>query len=211
MDVIKKYFADFTTVQEQQFAGLKPQYENWNSQINVISRKDMEQFYVHHVLHSLAIAAQFNLKPGMKIMDLGCGGGFPGVPLAIMFPETEFLLVDSIQKKLKVVQEVCSALQITNVQTQHIRAENIYPKSIDLVVSRAVAPLKDLWAWSKISLRKYAGADEHTPNGLICLKGGDLNTEIFESGCKPFIWEMQKIFPENYFENKFLLYQPLKK
>ncbi len=206
MDIIKKYFAEFNAEQEKQFAGLQEQYELWNSQINVISRKDMEQFYLHHVLHSLAIAAQFELKDGMKVMDLGCGGGFPGIPLAIMYPKLDFLLVDSINKKLKVVNEVCAALGIKNVSTQHSRAENISPKSIDLVVSRAVAPLKDLWTWSKISLRKYAGADEHTPNGLICLKGGDLTKEIFESGCKPFVWEMQHIFDEPYFAEKFLLY-----
>lgn len=206
MDIIKKYFAEFNAEQEKQFAGLQEQYELWNSQINVISRKDMEQFYLHHVLHSLAIAAQFELKDGMKVMDLGCGGGFPGIPLAIMYPKLDFLLVDSINKKLKVVNEVCAALGIKNVSTQHSRAENISPKSIDLVVSRAVAPLKDLWTWSKISLRKYAGADEHTPNGLICLKGGDLTKEIFESGCKPFVWEMHHIFDEPYFAEKFLLY-----
>ncbi len=206
MDIIKKYFSDFTAVQEKQFDGLQAQYELWNSQINVISRKDMEQFYLHHVLHSLAIAAQFELKAGMKVMDLGCGGGFPGVPLAILFPEVEFLLVDSINKKLKVVNEVCAALEIKNVITQHSRAENITPRSIDLVVSRAVAPLKDLWTWSKVVLRKYPGVDEQTPNGLICLKGGDLTQEIFESGCKPFVWEMQNIFDETYFKEKFLLY-----
>ena len=207
MEILSKYFSDFTAQQQQQFADIKQVYGIWNSQINVISRKDMDNFYVHHVLHSLAIAAQFQLKENMKVLDLGCGGGFPGVPLAIMFPEVEFLLVDSINKKLKVVKEVCDALNIKNITTQQSRAEDVKSRTADLVISRAVAPLKDLWKWSKPLLRKYSADD--VPNGLICLKGGDLTQEIFESGCKPYVWEINKMFNELYFENKFLLYQPL--
>lgn len=209
MDILNKYFTDFTAEQKRQFDSLKGLYEEWNRQINVISRKDMDGFYLHHVLHSLAIAAHFQFKDGMQVMDLGCGGGFPGVPLAIFFPSVQFLLVDSINKKLKVVDGVCQTLGIKNVTTRHARAETLPPKSFDLVVSRAVAPLKDLWTWSKPLLRKMEGLD--SPNGLVCLKGGDLTQEIFESGCKPFIWEINSIFREPYFENKFILYQPLKK
>ncbi|MDB5203374.1 MAG: rRNA methyltransferase [Ferruginibacter sp.] len=211
MDILKKYFADFTPDQEKKFAALKELYQEWNEKINVISRKDLDNFYLHHVLHSLSIATKFNFAPGMEIMDLGAGGGFPGVPLAIFFPETKFHLVDSINKKLKVVNEVSTALGLINLTTQHSRAEEIKNRQFDVVVSRAVAPLKDLWRWSKPLIRKNktaAGTDK--PNGLICLKGGDLSNEIFESGCKPFVWEIEKIFPEPYFEQKYVLYQPIK-
>lgn len=204
--MFNNYFSEFTAIQERQFKMLKPIYEEWNSQINVISRKDMEEFYIHHVLHSLAIAAQFNFENGSKVMDLGSGGGFPGVPLAIFFPDVNFHLVDSINKKLKVVNEVCKALEIKNITTQHTRAEDLAPKQFDVVISRAVAPLKDLWHWSKPLLKKNVSES----NGLICLKGGDLGKEISESGCKPFMWEISKLFSEPYFENKFILYQPLK-
>ena len=204
--MFNNYFSEFTAIQERQFEMLKPVYEEWNSQINVISRKDMEEFDIHHVLHSLSIAAQFKFEKGSNVMDLGSGGGFPGVPLAIFFPDTHFHLVDSINKKLKVVTEVCKALDIKNITTQHSRAEDLAPKQYDVVLSRAVAPFKALWQWSKPLLKKSASE----PNGLICLKGGDLNQEIFESGCKPYIWEISKLFNEAYFENKFLLYQPFK-
>ncbi|MBS1763161.1 MAG: 16S rRNA (guanine(527)-N(7))-methyltransferase RsmG [Bacteroidetes bacterium] len=205
MEIIEKYFSDFTPKQIQQFSELKPLYEEWNSKINVISRKDMDNFYLHHVLHSLAIAANFEFKSGDNIMDLGCGGGFPGVPLAIFFPDVNFHLVDSINKKLNVVRAVCTELEINNVTTEHCRAEEIKNKKFDCIVSRAVAPLKDLWKWSKPLLQKR----RDMANGLICLKGGDLTTEIFESGCKPHVWEIDKIFPEAYFKDKFLLYQKL--
>ena len=200
MEILKKYFTDFTEIQWQQFAALKDLYGEWNQQINVISRKDMENFYEHHVLHSLAITTQFQFTPGMQVMDLGSGGGFPGVPLAIFFPGTQFHLVDSINKKLKVVNQVVAAIGLQNVTTQHCRAEEIKNRKFDVVVSRAVAPLKNLWAWSKPLLKK-----EHTPRGLICLKGGDLTQEIFESNCKPRIWEVEKIFDEPFFKHKFLL------
>jgi 16S rRNA (guanine527-N7)-methyltransferase len=200
MEILLKYFADFTETQIEQFGALKNLYTEWNEKINVISRKDMDNFYEHHVLHSLAIATQFEFTPGMQVMDLGSGGGFPGVPLAIFFPETQFHLVDSINKKLKVVTEVAAAIGLQNVTTQHCRAEEIKNRKFDLVVSRAVAPLKDLWWWSKPLLKKGG-----KPSGLICLKGGDLTTEIFESNCKPRIWEVEKIFEEPFFKEKFLL------
>lgn len=210
MEIIKKYFSDFTPAQEKQFAMLQDLYADWNQKINVISRKDMDHFYLHHVLHSLAIATRFEFKPGMEIMDLGAGGGFPGLPLAVFFPETKFHLVDSINKKLKVVNEIANAAGIQNISTQHTRAEEIKNRQFDAVVSRAVAPLKDLWHWSRPLIRKTKKAEKGVPNGLICLKGGDLSQEISESRCKPFVWEIDKIFPEPYFTEKFMLYQPLK-
>ena len=209
MEVVSKYFDDFTEKQAQQFAALKNLYTEWNEKINVISRKDMDNFYEHHVLHSLAIATKFEFTPNMEVMDLGCGGGFPGIPLAIFFPGTKFHLVDIINKKLKVVNEIATAIGLDNLTTQHTRAEDIKNRKFDAVISRAVAPLKDLWYWSKPLIRKTAKLEAGVPNGLICLKGGDLTKEIFESGCKPRVWEIEKIFEEDFFKEKFLLYVPL--
>ena len=200
MEELTTYFSDFTTTQLQQLTALKDVYTEWNEKINVISRKDMDNFYEHHVLHSLVIATQFEFKKGAEIMDLGSGGGFPGIPLAIFFPDTQFHLVDSINKKLKVAAEIAAAIGLTNVTTQHTRAEDIKNRKFDAVVSRAVAPLKDLWWWSKPLLKKGV-----SPNGLICLKGGDLTKEIFESNCRPRVWEVEKIFAAPFFKEKFLL------
>ena len=212
MEMLQQYFSDFSTTQIKQFAALKDLYTEWNEKINVISRKDMDNFYEHHVLHSLAIATQFEFTKGMQVMDLGCGGGFPGIPLAIFFPGTHFHLVDSINKKLNVVAEIAAAVGLQNVTTQHTRAEDITSRKFDVVISRAVAPLKDLWHWSKPLLQKNKNIQYgvNTPNGLICLKGGDLTQEIFESGCKPMVWEIEKIFPQEFFKTKYLLYVPLK-
>lgn len=200
MEIIQQYFADFSQTQVKQFAALKDLYTEWNEKINVISRKDMANFYEHHVLHSLAIATQFEFKKGTEVMDLGCGGGFPGIPLAIFFPDTKFHLVDSINKKLKVANEIAIAIGLQNVTILHTRVEDIKNRKFDLVVSRAVAPLKDLWHWSKPLLKKG-----QSPNGLICLKGGDLTKEISESNCRPRVWEIEKIFAEPFFKEKFLL------
>ncbi|MEO6540619.1 MAG: 16S rRNA (guanine(527)-N(7))-methyltransferase RsmG [Ferruginibacter sp.] len=208
MELIKKYFTDFSEKQIKQFAALKELYIEWNEKINVISRKDMDNFYEHHVLHSLAIATKFEFTKGMQVMDLGCGGGFPGIPLAIMFPEANFHLVDSINKKLKVVAEISNAIGLQNLTTQHSRAEDIKNRKFDVVISRAVAPLKDLWHWSKPLIQKNKTGNAEIHNGLICLKGGDLTTEIFESGCKPMVWEIEKIFAQEYFIEKYLLYIP---
>lgn len=212
MEIINKYFTAFTPTQHDQYAALKDLYASWNEKINVISRKDMDNFYEHHVLHSLAIAARFDLTKELKVLDLGCGGGFPGIPLAIFFPETQFHLVDSINKKLKVVTEIAAALGLKNITVQHTRAEDIKNRKFDTVISRAVAPLKDLWYWSKPLLQKTTIQVEGSfiPNGLICLKGGDLTQEIFESGCKPMIWDIENIFAEKYFKEKYLLHIPYK-
>jgi 16S rRNA (guanine527-N7)-methyltransferase len=211
MDIILKYFTGFTEKQIQQFAALKDLYEEWNQKINVISRKDMDNFYEHHVLHSLSIATQFEFPNDYHIMDLGCGGGFPGIPLAIYFPNVQFYMVDSVNKKLKVVEAVASSIGLKNITTQHSRAEDIQNKKttlpadgFDVIVSRAVAPLKDLWKWSNPLLKKV-DSKQMTLNGLICLKGGDLNKEIAESGCRTQIWAIDKIFSEPFFKEKYIL------
>lgn len=212
MDLILKYFSDFTPVQLEKLKALDELYKDWNSKINVISRKDIEGLYEKHVLHSLSIAAVFDFAPGTEIIDIGTGGGFPGVPLAIYFPDVKFHLVDSIAKKLKVVQGVADTIGLKNISTQHIRAEEIKNRKFDFAVSRAVATLKDLWKWSKPLLKSRKSIQ--TPNselsthntGLICLKGGDLAQEIKESGTKPRIISISEIFPEPFFEDKYLLY-----
>lgn len=190
-------------------AALQGLYSEWNEKINVISRKDMDNFYEHHVLHSLAIAARFDFADGLQVMDLGCGGGFPGIPLAIFFPGARFHLVDSINKKLKVVQGVADALGLANVTVQHSRAEDIKDRKFDAVVSRAVAPLGNLWQWSRPLLKRPTTGQQFA-NGLICLKGGDLTKEIQESGCKPRITSVEQIFEGiDFFKEKYLLHVPL--
>lgn len=205
MEILTKYFSDFSEKQLEQYNALKPLYEEWNQKINVISRKDMDHFYEHHVLHSLAIATQFDFPGGYTIMDLGSGGGFPAIPLAIYFPNVHFHLVDSINKKLKVVEAIASEIDLKNVTVQHTRAEDIKDKKFDVVVSRAVASLKDLWYWSKPLLNKKSVDQPKKISGLICLKGGDLADEISESRLHPRVWEISKIFPEDFFKEKYLL------
>ena len=204
MDIILKYFSDFTEEQLRQLTLLEPLYKEWNEKINVISRKDIDSLYEKHVLHSLSIAATFEFADGLEIIDLGTGGGFPGIPLAIFFPDVKFHLVDSIAKKLKVVEAVADGIGLKNITTQHSRIEDIKNRKFDFVVSRAVAPLKDLWRWSK-PLLKIKTQTEFSP-GLVCLKGGDLTTEIQESGVRPKIMEINSIFPEDFFKEKYLLY-----
>jgi 16S rRNA (guanine527-N7)-methyltransferase len=205
--LITKYFGDFTPTQLEQLGALEALYTDWNSKINVVSRKDMDSLYEKHVLHSLSIAAAFEWAPGTEVADLGTGGGFPGIPLAIFYPEVRFHLVDSIGKKIKVVQAVSEALGLKNVTAQHSRIEDIKNRKFDFVVSRAVAPLQNLWQWSRPLLKKPS-ATQHRNPGLICLKGGDLAAEIAESGCKPTVLEMYEIFPEEYFKEKYLLFVP---
>ena len=204
MEILLKYFADFTNTQLRQFAALDELYRDWNSKINVISRKDIDSLYEKHVLHSLSIATQINFEPGTSIIDIGTGGGFPGIPLAIFFPDVQFHLVDSIGKKLKVVNAVAGAVGLKNVTTQQTRAEEIKNRKFDFAVSRAVAPLKDLWTWSKPLIKK--GDRQELPNGLISLKGGDLTVEIFESGVRPRMVAIQNIFKEDSFKDKHLLH-----
>ncbi|MBX9448182.1 MAG: 16S rRNA (guanine(527)-N(7))-methyltransferase RsmG [Taibaiella sp.] len=208
MELITTYFGDFTDHQILQFESLEKVYKEWNENINVISRKDIDALYLKHVLHSLSIAAIADFKPGTRIVDIGTGGGFPGIPLAIFYPDTEFLLVDSIGKKLKVVQAVVDALSLKNVRVLHSRIENTGEKDFDFAVSRAVAPLKDLWQWAKPLLRK--GHENEMANGLFCLKGGDLSQEIYESNTRPSIFEIDKIFNEDFFQDKFVVYVPKK-
>jgi len=204
VDIIFSYFSDFSQQQMQQLEQLQFLYTDWNSKINVISRKDMDSLYEKHVLHSLSIAAVFYFSAKDTIIDIGTGGGFPGIPLAIFFPEVQFHLVDSIAKKIKVVQNIVDALQLKNVTSECTRVENIKNKKFDYAISRAVAPLKDLWKWSKPLL--YKRADMKYPNGLICLKGGDLTTEIAESNLKPHLININSLFKENYFKEKYLLH-----
>lgn len=207
MDIILKYFTEFTDTQLEQFRKLDGLYREWNQQINVISRKDMDGLYEKHILHSLSIAAVFDFEANAEILDLGTGGGFPGIPLAIFFPEVKFHLVDSIGKKLKVVEAVASGIGLQNITTAHSRIEEIKNRKFDFVVSRAVAPLKDLWKWSK-PLLKTPGVGNQPAPGLISLKGGDLNAEIQESGIKPRIMDVYDIFPEEFFRQKYILYCP---
>ena len=208
LELITRYFADFTPAQLQQLDALEGLYTEWNSQINVISRKDLESLYLKHVLHSLSIAAAFEFAPGTQVVDLGTGGGFPGIPLAIFFPDVQFHLVDSIGKKIKVVQAVAAGIGLKNVTTQHSRVEEIKNRKFDFVVSRAVAPLKDLWQWSKPLLKKPNASTKSQQTGLICLKGGDLAAEISESGCKPRVIEIHELFAEDFFKEKFMLFVP---
>jgi 16S rRNA (guanine527-N7)-methyltransferase len=210
LELILQYFSEFTSQQLEQYAALEGLYKEWNTKINVISRKDIDSLYEKHVLHSLSIATLNSFKPGFNILDIGTGGGFPGIPLAIFYPEVSFYLADSIGKKIKVVEEVVSALRLKNVITQHTRVEEIKNRKFDFTVSRAVAPLKDLWNWSKPLLRKRSltgNPDEPgTLPGLICLKGGDLKEEIVESGAKVKMTEIYKIFPLESFREKYMIY-----
>jgi 16S rRNA (guanine527-N7)-methyltransferase len=215
LEILTKYFSDFTPEQLRQLQALEGLYKEWNEKINVISRKDIDSLYLKHVLHSLSIAALFDFQPGMQVIDIGAGGGFPSVPLAIFFPDVHFHAVDSINKKLTVIREVATGAGIPNITTQHSRAEQITDRKFDVAVSRAVAPLKDLLTWSKHLLnkpgevRKHFGAqateEMNIPAGLICLKGGDLAQEIHESGRNPFIWKIEDIFEEEFFKEKFVL------
>jgi 16S rRNA (guanine527-N7)-methyltransferase len=205
LELITKYFSDFTADQLEQLRMLEEVYLDWNTRINVISRKDTDGLYEKHVLHSLSIAALCEFQKGQQVLDLGTGGGFPGIPLAIFFPETEFLLVDSIAKKLKVVDAVAEAIGLKNVKTRHTRAEEIKGQKFDTVVSRAVAPLGDLWKWSKPLIRKNKELSPENVNGLICLKGGDLAQEISDSECRPRLIPISELFSEEYFKEKFVV------
>ena len=228
MEIINKYFPALSAVQQERFAALDALYHDWNSKINVISRKDIDNLYEHHVLHSLGIAEIINFRPGTRVLDLGTGGGFPGIPLAIFFPEVHFHLVDSIGKKIRVCNEVISALGLENVTTQHARAEEIkYQKSpkklrkgeepapaegllaerFDFVVSRAVMPLADL---VKISRPHISQRQQNAlPNGLIALKGGELEHEAAAVKSEKLITPLSDYFQDEYFLTKKVVYVQL--
>ena len=206
MDKILKYFPELTERQREQLAALLPLYEDWNAKINVISRKDMEHFYEHHVLHSLAIAKVMPFKSMAEVLDVGTGGGFPGVPLALMFPDARFTLVDSIGKKIKVVSDVIAQLGLTNAKALQSRAEEL-DGEYDFVVSRAVTSLPEFvpWVKGKISRTQY----HPLRNGILYLKGGDLDAELRPFGKKVRLWNISDFFSEEFFETKKVIYLPL--
>lgn len=206
MELILKYFPNITEEQKKQFAALYDLYTDWNAKINVISRKDIQNLYPHHVLHSMGIAKVINFKPGSRVMDLGTGGGFPGIPLAILFPDTHFYLVDSIRKKVRVAQEVATAIGLKNVTFEHTRAEAV-KQEFDFVVSRAVMPLMDLISIIKKNISKKQ--QNALPNGLICLKGGELEKETMPIKNKTTFFNLKDEFEEDFFETKKVVYVPL--
>lgn len=205
-EIIQKYFPHLTEEQVSHFARLDELYRYWNAQINVISRKDIDQLYPHHILHSLGIVQMIRFKPGTNVLDFGCGGGFPGIPLAIMFPDVNFLLVDSIGKKVKVATAVAEALGLKNVRTLHGRGEQIKEK-FDFVVSRAVMRLDEL----EPMVRNLISPEQRNgmPNGIICLKGGDLQSETRRYKNKVEIQDLYPTFSEEYFKTKKIVYLPI--
>ena len=206
MDSIIKYFPAITDEQRHQYEQLFELYKDWNSKINVISRKDIDNLYEHHVLHSLAIAKALRFKDGTKIMDFGCGGGFPGIPLAIMFPKCPFKLIDGTGKKIRVCQEIASAIGLKNVVAEHLRGEDEKGK-FDFIVSRAVMPLPDM---VKI-VRKNVSKEQHNamPNGIFCLKGGNLQSEIHPFKNIVEQTDLSSFFNEEWFKEKHLIYLPI--
>ena len=202
-NILLKYFPNITPQQQQQFEQLPELYNFWNNQINVISRKDIDQLYERHVLHSLGIAKVINFLPGENVLDVGTGGGFPSIPLAILFPETQFFLVDSIGKKIKVVKEVASAIGLQNLKAEHLRAEQVDGK-FDFVVSRAVTRLKEFYPWVKGKFNKESR--NTLTNGILYLKGGDLEEEIAESGLTVQQFYLKDYFDEEFFETKQVIY-----
>ncbi|MEP7168601.1 MAG: 16S rRNA (guanine(527)-N(7))-methyltransferase RsmG [Bacteroidota bacterium] len=203
--IVLKYFPELNEKQKKQFAALFNLYADWNEKINLISRKDMEFFYERHVLHSLSIAKVISFNKEDEIMDLGTGGGFPGIPLAILFPETKFTLVDSIGKKINVVNEIVSSLRLTNIESHHSRAEEIN-QTYDFIVSRATATIDNLLKWTKGRIKKINQHSFH--NGLICLKGGDLNDELKNHKDNIKIFDIKAFFEETFFETKKILFLP---
>ena len=205
-EIIQKYFPQLSDKQRQQFDALDALYRDWNTKINVISRKDIDQLYEHHVLHSLAIAKIINFRPGTRILDFGTGGGFPGVPLSILFPECQFKLIDGTGKKIRVAQEVCHAIGLENCQPTHLRGEDEKDK-YDFIVSRAVMPLPDLVKLMRKNISKTQ--QNALPNGVICLKGGDLQTELQPYRNIVETTEISQFFSEAWFKEKFVIYLPL--
>ena len=205
-EIIQKYFPQLSDEQRQQFDALDALYRDWNTKINVISRKDIDQLYEHHVLHSLAIAKIINFRPGTRILDFGTGGGFPGVPLSILFPECQFKLIDGTGKKIRVAQEVCNAIGLKNCQPTHLRGEDEKDK-YDFIVSRAVMPLPDL---VKLMHKNISKTQQNAlPNGVICLKGGDLQAELQPYHKIVETTEISQFFSEEWFKEKYVIYLPL--
>lgn len=206
IEIIEKYFPQLTDTQREQFAALDALYHDWNAKINVISRKDIDNLYEHHILHSLAIAKTFNPRPGTKMLDFGCGGGFPGIPMAILFPECQFTLIDGTGKKVRVADEVAKAIGLKNCTPLHRRGEEEKGK-YDFVISRAVMPLPDL---VKI-VRKNISKEQHNsmPNGIICLKGGNLEAEIQPYRNIVETTEISTWFSEEWFNEKYVVYLPV--
>lgn len=206
MEIITRYFKNLSEEQQRQFQALDALYHDWNAKINVISRKDIDNLYEHHVLHSLAIAKALNFRPGTKVLDFGCGGGFPGVPLAIMFPEVKFRLIDGTGKKVRVAQEISDAIGLKNVDACHIRGEE-EKGQYDFIVSRAVMPLPDL---VKIVRKNISKRQQNSmPNGILCLKGGNLDAELHNYRNVVEKTELSTFFTEEWFKEKFLIYLPM--
>ena len=205
-EIIYRYFPSLTDTQLQQFAALGELYRDWNTKINVISRKDIDQLYEHHVLHSLAIAKIINFRPGTRILDFGTGGGFPGIPLSILFPECQFKLIDGTGKKIRVAQEVCNAIGLKNCAPTHLRGEDEKDK-YDFIVSRAVMPLSDLVKLMRKNISKTS--QNALPNGVICLKGGNLQAELQPYHKIVEATEISQFFMEEWFKEKFVIYLPL--
>jgi 16S rRNA (guanine527-N7)-methyltransferase len=206
MKILLPYFEELTQTQKAQFQDLQKLYRDWNAKINVISRKDMDAFYTHHVLHSLGIAKVQPFQPNSQILDIGTGGGFPGIPLAILFPESNFYLVDSIAKKIKVVQEVSASLGLKNVKAEYIRAEKV-TGTYDFIVSRAVTKMDDFTKWTRNKIAKKQ--NHELANGILYLKGGDL-TEELQNFPKATIYNLSDYFSEEFFETKKVVHIPLK-
>jgi 16S rRNA (guanine527-N7)-methyltransferase len=206
VEIIFTYFPDLSEKQRKQFAALFDQYRDWNDKINVVSRKDIENLYINHVLHSLGIAKVMQFQKGADVLDVGTGGGFPGIPLAILFPETNFHLVDSIGKKITVVQGVVKALGLTNVRAQQIRAEEIKGE-YDFIVSRAVTRIKEFHTWIHKKVKKKSV--HALPNGILYLKGGDLADELGELKKEYKLYDLPDYFREEFFETKKVVYVPL--
>ena len=206
IEIIEKYFPNLTEEQKKQFEALDALSRDWNSKINVISRKDIDNLYEHHVLHSLAIAKAIHFRPGTEILDFGCGGGFPGIPLAILFPECKFKLIDGTGKKIRVCNEVATAINLQNLKAEHLRGEDEKGK-FDFVVSRAVMPLADLVKLVRKNIKKEQ--INALPNGLICLKGGELAHEILPFRNQAISMDLKDHFKEEFFETKKVVYVPL--
>ncbi len=205
-DIILKYFPDLTAKQKAQYEALEELYKTWNAQINVISRKDIEELYERHILHSLGIAKIIQFNEGASVLDVGTGGGFPGIPLAIMFPNAQFHLIDSIGKKIKVVQAVAQALNLTNVKAEHVRAEQV-KNEYDFIVSRAVTRLKPFYQW--VAKKVKTESTHNLKNGILYLKGGDLTEELDEAKKKHTLFNLSDYFSEEFFETKKVLHVPV--